>query len=216
MSTPTSLKIEQLITEQLSDAITKDGYAVIEHFLSTEQIAALGAEAKLLQQAGNLRPAGIGRQQTALLDEQLRGDCILWLDEKTASSAQQAYLSAMQGLREQLNRDLYLGLFEFETHFAIYPAGGVYKKHLDQFQASDARQISTILYLNHDWQADDGGQLRLYLDGTNPEPYLDIEPLGGKLVTFLSGRFYHEVLPARRERISITGWFRTRPDTLPH
>ena len=208
-------------TEHLSDAITNDGYTVIEHFLNAEQIAALGAEAKLLQQAGDLRPAGIGRQQTAQLDEQLRGDCIQWLDEKTASSAQQAYLSAMQRIREQLNRGLYLGLFEFETHFAIYPAGGVYKKHLDQFQASptpqtSARKISTILYLNQHWQAEDGGQLRLYFDGTNPEPYLDIDPVGGKLVMFLSGRFYHEVLPTKRERMSITGWFRTRPDTLTH
>ena len=54
MPTLSSTKIEQL-----SDAITKDGYAVIEHFLSAEQIAALGAEAKSLQQAGDLRPGGI-------------------------------------------------------------------------------------------------------------------------------------------------------------
>jgi len=54
MSTQTSLNTGQLI-----DAIAKDGYAVIEHFLSAEQIAALGAEAKSLQQAGDLRPGGI-------------------------------------------------------------------------------------------------------------------------------------------------------------
>ena len=206
-------------TEQLIQSIAENGYAVIQDFLSAEQIAALGAEAKSLQQAGDLHPAGMGRQRQ--LDGQLRGDCIQWLDEKTVGPAQQAYLSAMQGLREQLNRDLYLGLFEFETHFAIYPPGAVYKKHLDQFQASptsqtNARQISTILYLNQDWRAGDGGQLRLYHDDKNPQFYLDIDPLGGKLVTFLSGRFYHEVLPAMRERMSITGWFRTRPDTLIH
>jgi SM-20-related protein len=31
------------------------------------------------------------------------------------------------------------------------------------------------------------------------------------LVTFLSARFIHEVLPARRERYSLTGWLKRRP-----
>jgi SM-20-related protein len=36
-------------------------------------------------------------------------------------------------------------------------------------------------------------------------------PQGGRLVAFQSDRFEHEVLPARRERMSFTGWFRRRP-----
>jgi len=39
---------------------------------------------------------------------------------------------------------------------------------------------------------------------------LQISPEGGTLVAFLSGRFEHEVLPATRERYSLTGWFRRR------
>ena len=35
-------------------------------------------------------------------------------------------------------------------------------------------------------------------------------PPGGTLVSFLSAELYHEVLPARRDRASITGWFKTR------
>jgi SM-20-related protein len=30
------------------------------------------------------------------------------------------------------------------------------------------------------------------------------------LVTFLSARFLHEVLPARRDRFSLTGWLLSR------
>ena len=37
------------------------------------------------------------------------------------------------------------------------------------------------------------------------------EKQGGRLVAFLSDRFEHEVLPATRERMSFTGWFRRRP-----
>jgi len=52
--------------------------------------------------------------------------------------------------------------------------------------------------------------LRIYTDPDDPQYGEDILPLGGTLVTFLSARFLHEVLPARRSRMSITGWFRTR------
>ncbi|HQR51332.1 MAG TPA: 2OG-Fe(II) oxygenase [Methylophilaceae bacterium] len=40
--------------------------------------------------------------------------------------------------------------------------------------------------------------------------HFDVLPQGGTLMTFLSDRFWHEVLPASRERMSVTGWFRTR------
>jgi 2-oxoglutarate-Fe(II)-dependent oxygenase superfamily protein len=39
---------------------------------------------------------------------------------------------------------------------------------------------------------------------------VDIEPVGGRLVCFLTPGRVHEVLPARRERLSISGWFRGR------
>jgi len=35
-------------------------------------------------------------------------------------------------------------------------------------------------------------------------------PEGGKLVVFLSESMEHEVLPASRERFSLTGWLRLR------
>lgn len=198
--------------DHLIDMLAEQGYAVVDSFMDQPQVMALAAEARTLGQAGELQPASIGRQQTVQLNPALRGDAIRWLDEAQASPAQAAYLSLMHALREQFNRQLYLNLVELETHFAVYPPGGGYTKHLDQFQASGARKISSVFYLNQAWQAEYGGQLRMYLDGQNAEPYLDITPLGGRLVLFDSSRFYHEVLPSTRERMSLTGWFRTRPD----
>ena len=57
---------------------------------------------------------------------------------------------------------------------------------------------------------EDGGQLRIYTDETDENRYQEITPIGGRLVLFLSARFLHEVMPARRERLGVTGWFRTR------
>jgi SM-20-related protein len=49
--------------------------------------------------------------------------------------------------------------------------------------------------------------LRMYLkDGVE----YDVVPTGGCLVVFLSGEVPHEVMPATRERLSLTGWFRRR------
>jgi uncharacterized membrane protein len=71
----------------------------------------------------------------------------------------------------------------------------------------DARVLSCVLYLNIGWSAQDGGTLRIHLD--DGQRY-DVLPIGGTLVCFLSERFEHEVLPAKRDRVALTGWFRQR------
>jgi SM-20-related protein len=117
----------------------------------------------------------------------------------------------MERLRLALNRRLYLGLFGFEAHLACYAPGARYEAHVDRFRSAPQRAVSTTLYLNEGWTAEDGGELRLYL-GTNADsPFVDVAPLAGTLVVFASERFLHAVLPARRERLSITGWFTRRP-----
>jgi SM-20-related protein len=103
-----------------------------------------------------------------------------------------------------------LGLFELEAHLAVYPPGSFYRRHLDQFPGVGERTVTTILYLNQDWIQPGGGQLRLYTGPVDQRRYEEVLPLGGRLVTFLSARFLHEVLPARRDRLSITGWFKKR------
>lgn len=196
----------------LIDELAKSGYVIADGVLVPDEVSALATEALSLSQNGALKPAGIGKQASAVLDPTLRGDAIQWLDETQPSPAQQAYFQLMHGIREGCNRHLYLNLVELETHFAVYPPGARYTRHLDQFHRSGARKISSILYLNPDWQARYGGQLRLYLEGEQPEPYLDVDPIGGRLVLFDASCFYHEVLPATQPRVSLTGWFRTRAD----
>ncbi|MCB5189204.1 2OG-Fe(II) oxygenase [Methylobacillus arboreus] len=201
--------------DQLTEIIADQGYAVVPEFFPASFIAALRQEALALQEAGKLQRATIGRAESSKLDNKIRGDLIHWLDHAQPSSTQQDFSNSMEALRESFNRHLFLGLFELENHFAIYPPGAVYNKHLDQFRGNEERQISCILYLNEDWKEEYGGQLRLYLNGKEAEPYIDISPTGGTLVVFLSGRFWHEVLPAIQPRISLTGWFRKRGSTLP-
>ena len=197
----------------IAEELAVNGYAVTPDFLTPAEVGALIHDLRQLQQAGEMRNAGIGK--SAEVTQSVRGDFIYWLgdasDDATLTSAQRNYLQRLEQLRQACNRTLFLGLFDFEGHFASYPPGAIYRKHLDQFQQESLRTVTAILYLNQDWKTEDGGQLRMYLNGEDESDYRDIQPTGGTLVTFLSARYWHEVLPATRERLSITGWFRTRP-----
>jgi SM-20-related protein len=107
---------------------------------------------------------------------------------------------------------LFLSLKDYEIHMTVYPTGSFYKRHLDQFRADDHRKLSAICYLNRNWTDDDGGQLRMYL----PEGNKDFLPLAGRLVCFRSDQIEHEVLPAKKERLSLTGWILDQYSDLRH
>ena len=114
-------------------------------------------------------------------------------------------------MREAINAAGYLGLYEFEGHFAFYPPGAFYMRHLDQFRDQGERLVSVVLYLNDNWSPEEGGELCLYDSETAQEPRVTIMPQGGSLVCLLSEQTPHEVKPARRGRWTLTGWFRRRP-----
>jgi SM-20-related protein len=94
----------------------------------------------------------------------------------------------------------------------VYPTGTFYKRHLDQFSREDHRKLSVICYLNHDWKDYEGGQLRAYVQ----DEVIDVLPLAGRIVCFRSDQIEHEVLPASRPRLSITGWILDQHVDLKH
>jgi SM-20-related protein len=141
----------------------------------------------------------------------VRSDYVLWIDERNLTPARSEYFSRIERLRLGLNRELFAGLTEFEAHYASYPPGAFYKKHVDRFGDADERVISCTLYLNQSWRADEGGALRLYFNPEDPGAFTDISPRAGVFVAFRSDTLYHEVLPASRERFSLTGWLKRRP-----
>ncbi|QXI28270.1 2OG-Fe(II) oxygenase [Pseudomonas vanderleydeniana] len=190
------------------DDLAERGWSQQDLFLPAALTRELAAECRKRAADGELAPAGVGRGTAQQVREGIRGDHIQWLEPGQAEPCDQ-YLALMDSLREALNRSLYLGLEDFECHFALYPAGAFYRKHLDRFRDDDRRSVSAVLYLNDEWQPQEGGQLRMYLAD---EVERDVLPTGGCLVVFLSGDVPHEVLPATRERLSLTGWFRRRGD----
>lgn len=197
---------------QIAEELARRGRCVTPGFAPIELVQQLAREATSDWWAGEFRRAGVGRGTDLSLRPEIRNDRVNWLDPAALTAAQQAYWDRLEQLRQAINRRLYLGLFDFEGHLAVYPPGSYYRRHLDQFRNMGRRTVSAILYLNEDWCAADGGQLRIYHDPAQPDAHEDVLPVGGQLVTFLSAEFEHEVLPARRDRLSLTGWFRVRPD----
>lgn len=187
--------------EQLLDSIAEKGWYVWDDFLTLEQV-------KLLKNCASddWQRARIGRNEDTQRASEIRRDKIQWLDSEMGQPVQD-YLERMEFIRREVNQALFLGLFEYEAHFAQYEVGDFYKKHLDAFRGNESRKLTTVFYMNEDWRDANGGELKVY--DLNDQLIQTIAPIAGRLVVFLSEQFPHEVLPAHAKRYSIAGWFRT-------
>jgi SM-20-related protein len=186
--------------------LSVDGISVRDQFLAPSQIHALIDCVRRRRARGDFDAARIGRGQSLQRREDIRGDSTCWITPPLWP-AEQTLLAELERLRLELNREAMLGLFELELHYAWYPPGAGYARHVDQPQGRTQRRVSVVLYLNEDWTPSSGGELRIFdaADG-----YRDIEPIAGRLVCFLTPGREHAVLPTNRERLSVSGWFRTR------
>ncbi|HHY0367124.1 TPA: 2OG-Fe(II) oxygenase [Vibrio parahaemolyticus] len=185
---------------KLIDALATDGYYIWDDFLSEDEVTQL--RDCILD---NWKKARIGRNDDVTRIESIRSDKIQWLKPAMGQPIAN-YLSKMEEIRQEVNRHFFLGLFEYEAHFAKYEKGDFYQKHLDCFKGNENRRLTTVFYMNESWSEEDAGELVVY--DLNDKEIATIPPRGGRLLVFLSEQFPHEVLPTNAERFSIAGWFR--------
>lgn len=195
----------------LADAEVRDlgdgGVVVRDGVIDLATIQGWADELDRLDEADRLTAAGMGRD--AVYDRSLRGDRTTWLGD-----LDEGRLPGLQGcfeaVRDELNQAAWLGLERFSVQLAVYPGDGArYVAHRDAFAGDPTRRATAIVYLNPCWTPADGGCLRVWL----PDGPRDLEPLGGRLVIFLSDRVEHAVLPTSAVRRAATAWFRG-PDAL--
>lgn len=192
--------------DEIIHQIIEQGYSVIPDFVGDNVVQALQTDVDRLWSTGDFKAAAIGRGGGEQRQAEIRGDFIHWLSPAELTPAQATYWEQIDQLRQRINRELFLNVQEFEAHLAVYPAGAFYKRHLDQHQNTQRRQVACLLYLNAGWQPADGGYLRIYPEAGNWEHTVDVSPRGGTLVCFRCDTIAHEVLPATRQRMSLTGW----------
>ena len=197
--------------EQITSGLVDRGFVVVPGFLARESVTALRGEGARRRAAGEFHAASVARAGNAEPDASIRGDSICWLGGRASSATECALLAHLYALSVALNGALFLGIAELEAHYACYPPGAGYERHVDRFRDDAARVISLVLYLNDDWCDADGGALRIYATRDAHEPACELPPRGGTLVAMRSEAIAHEVLPANVERWSIAGWLRRRP-----
>jgi SM-20-related protein len=200
------------VFDAVADGLAEHGYAVVNQFLSQQEVDAILQLDEFQSEGESFKKAGIGNSKSLQIQETVRGDYIQWLDKQQSPASVKTYLTRLDELVQFLNQALFLSLKDIEAHLTVYPAGSFYKRHLDQFKQDDHRKLSVICYLNNDWKEEHGGQLRMYL----PDQSLDVLPTAGRLVIFRSDQIEHEVLPATRIRLSITGWVLDQLTDLRH
>jgi SM-20-related protein len=189
----------------IAAGLRADGVAIQDQFLAPSRIRSLLECAHLRRARGDFAAARIGRAGSLQRREEIRGDSTCWIAAPLLP-AEQTLLEELERLRLCLNRAA-LGLFELELHYAWYPPGAGYARHVDQPHGRAQRRVSLVLYLNDGWASAAGGELRIF---DAADRHRDIEPIAGRLVCFLTPGRAHAVLPTHRDRWSVSGWFRAR------
>jgi SM-20-related protein len=196
-----------MLYTEIAEALGTCGLSVTPDFLSADEVREVREDLRSLKAHGKFKAAGVGRGSELEVHESIRQNDLCWLDRENANDCQRLIWQKLDALKLAFNRTLFLGVQSFEGHYAIYPPGGFYKRHLDSFASDPARVVSMILYLNENWEEVHGGKLRIYQN----ETHLDVRPLAGTLACFLSRDSEHEVLLNHHERLSFTGWFKQTP-----
>ncbi|MBX2800733.1 MAG: 2OG-Fe(II) oxygenase [Myxococcales bacterium] len=151
------------------------------------------------------RAQGFRLASTAGHDPTARGDRTAW--EEDIDGGLPHLRALFVRVRQELNQAAWLGLAELEIQLAIYDAEGArYVPHRDAIRGDAARRATAIVYLNPAWERRDGGCLRVH----PPSGSRDIEPIGGRMLVFLSDSLLHEVLPSYARRTAATAWYRGR------
>ena len=145
----------------IADQLSKHDICILNDAVPEATVASLYDEARSCY--SEFKAAGVGRGGSHQVDQNIRGDQILWMSDR--SEMQRWWLENMDILMNGLNRRLFLGLFSHEAHYAQYKPGAFYEKHVDAFKGRSNRILSMVTYLNPDWQRDWG--CLLY---TSPSP----------------------------------------------
>jgi len=193
--------------EKIIEDLLNQQFSIIDDFFSEIETTSLRDSLLLKYQEDEFKKAAIGNQFNEQIIKLIRGDFISWIDENNANEAERLFFRKVDDFIQYMNRTCFLGIQDKEFHYALYPEGTFYKKHLDTFQNDSRRKLSIVCYLNQeDWKEEFGGELVIYKE--NEE--IAITPIKGRVVIFESQLLEHEVKPVKKERLSITGWLKTR------
>lgn len=211
---PTSRWIHRMCGSVIHDLNTF-GICVIDNFLGEERGSMVLDEVRRLYNS-NLFREGQLVSERGVSGHIIRGDQVIWLDGTEPQCPMVGFLvRTLDSIITRCNRSSRGGLLRnyhinqrTRAMIACYPGLGThYVKHVDN-PNKDGRCITSIYYLNKDWDVQtQGGLLRMFPLGQSTK-VANIEPLFDRMLFFWSDRRNpHEVLPAYSVRFAITVWY---------
>lgn len=201
-------KVNSQYEKIIEDLLTQK-YSITDTFFEASEIEILRAATLRKLEEDQFKKAAIGNRTNEVIAKKIRGDFILWMDEQKADTTEKVFFEKINSLVNYLNKTCFMGILHKEFHYAVYPKGTFYKRHLDTFQNDSRRKLSVVCYLNEEnWLKSNGGELVIYTSKSSEET---IYPLPGRMVIFESQLLEHEVKEVKNDqRLSITGWLKTR------
>src|SRR3954469_14670050 len=103
---------------RIATAIAVEGLAVTSGFISRAMVAELAAECRRRDAEAAFSAARIGKDEGRRERADIRGDRISWIDDAEGRPAEVRLQRELEALRAELNRSLFLGLFDLEMHYA--------------------------------------------------------------------------------------------------
>ena len=150
------LLAEEQQFELLIEGLLNNEYGVCDNFFTPEEISGLRENLQTYHQAGQMYPAGVGKNFDFQKNAEIRGDVIYWIDEDSKNAVEALFIEKIERFIAYLNATCYTGINDSEFHYAYYEPKSFYKRHLDQFKSDRGRRFSMVLYLNDNWLEEDG------------------------------------------------------------
>jgi len=196
-------------------ALVRHGYAILDNFVPS---AVVDGVSELIKASLAVRAQGgdDGIDWRTPEPRHARTDVATWLTTGRRPASDTVFAEGLGPKIEALAADLcslMAGMRgSVELQLACFPAGAEarYRRHTDANATgcpkSLERKVTCILYCNPTWREVSAGKLRLTQADHDGGGTVDIAPVGGRLLCFLSGAMTHEVLPTKDDRYAVTAW----------
>ena len=201
-------RIRTVLTAEAAAQLWTDGWCVLDGLLGRDWAMALRSEIASLAEGGLMR-----EHRFQFAQAQFRKPHIYEVDMHDAALRVRApdfdalfrenpVAEVLNGHQPQLQLTPGCDASTLKLQYNA-GGGGCFPCHYDNAGRPNQRQLTCLVYLNHEWQPGDGGELELlpFL-----QPTIRIPPKLDRAVLFLSDRVLHRVLPAAVPRYCFTLW----------
>ena len=100
--------VENPLFETIISDLINQKYSVVDDFFSSEEVVLLRESLLAKYEADKFKKSAIGNRVNEEIDKTVRGDFILWMDEKNANETENIFFNKINELVGYLNKTCFL------------------------------------------------------------------------------------------------------------